>query len=218
MKFRARAWLPLLLCAAACSSGPPRRIYVLTPPTDSVHTTMTPSSTGDPMAPNQRLEVRGILVPDYLDSTDILMRIGSDQVKASATGRWAERLSLGVTRALRADLAVRMPQYSIVQDGSSNPQRRLLITITALDLWQNGRCVLAANWSIVDQDSAIPVTSGSSTFDSQEAGGTTAVTDESRVEAVARTLGKLSDSIVRDAHASFERTNLRSDANPLPAD
>jgi uncharacterized lipoprotein YmbA len=164
----------------------------------------------DPAAPNtmtpkQRLEVRRILVPDYLDGTDILMRSGSDEVKASATGRWGERLSVGVTRALRADLAARLPQYSIVQDGSSNPQRQLRITIDALDLWPNGRCVLAANWSFVDQDSTVPVTSGSGTFDSLNAGATATVTDASLVESVARTLGKLADSIVGDAEARPER-------------
>jgi uncharacterized lipoprotein YmbA len=146
------------------------------------------------MAPTPRLDVRRILIPDYLDGTDILMRSGSDEVKASATARWGERLSLGLTHALRADLSARMPRYSIVLDGSS-AQWQLRITINALDLWQNGRCVLAANWSIVDQESSLPVTSGSGTFDSLNAGGTTTVTDASLVEAVARTLAKLADSI-----------------------
>jgi uncharacterized lipoprotein YmbA len=191
--------LPVLLCAAACSSGPPRRIYLLTPPVNpTAPITNTPSSAGDPMPPKQRLEVRRILVPDYLDSTDILMRSGSDEVKVSATGRWGERLSLGLTHAVAADLAARMPQDSIVLDASSNPQRQLRITITALDLWQNGRCVLAANWSIVDQDSSIPVNSGSGTFDNLSASGATTVTDASLVEAVTRTLGNLTDRIAPD--------------------
>jgi uncharacterized lipoprotein YmbA len=199
----------MLLCVAACSSGAPRRIYLLTPPIDPTATTRTrPSPAGDPMAPKQRLEVRRILVPDYLDSTDILMRSGSDEVKASATGRWGERLSLSLTRALGADLAARMPQYSIVQDGSRNAQRQLRITVDALDLWPSGRCVLTANWSIVDQDSALPVTSGSGTFDGLIAGGTTTGTDVSLVEAVARTLGKLADSIIADIEASPARADL----------
>jgi len=218
--------LPLLLCLAACSSGPPRRTYLLTPPIDTTAPTATPrpagdptaptttsSPAGDPIAPTQRLEVRRILVPDYLDSTDILTRSGGDEVKASATGRWGERLSLGLTHALAADLASRMPQYSIVQDGSSNPERQLRITVTALDLWQNGRCVLAANWSIVDQDSRVPVTSGSGTFDSLNAGATTSVADTGLVEAVARTLGKLADGIVSEAQASPERADLRGSSN-----
>jgi uncharacterized lipoprotein YmbA len=178
---------------------------------------MTPSTAGDPSAPTQRLEVRRILVPDYLDSSDILMRSGNDEVQISATGRWGERLSLGLTHALSADLAARMPQYSIVQDGSSNPSRQLRVTITALDLWPNGHCVLAANWSIVDQDSSLAVTSGSGTFDHLNAGGTTTVTDASLVEAVARTLGKLADSIVPDAEVGMKRAGLRDGPHMLTA-
>jgi uncharacterized lipoprotein YmbA len=215
---RAGLWLPLLLCAAACSSGPPRRIYLLTPPIDPTAPTTTPSPTGGPAAPKQLLEVRRVLVPDYLDNADILMRLGSDEVKASSSGRWGERLSLGVTHAIGTDLAARLPQYSIVQDGSSNSQRQLRITITALDLWQNGRCELSANWSIVDQDSKVPVTSGSGMFDSPSAGGATNATDASLVEAVARALGKLADSIVPDAQTSPERADLRGGPTMLTAD
>jgi len=207
----------LLLCAAACSSGPLRRIYLLTPP-PAAPTTATPSPAGESNESNQRLELRRILVPDYLDTTDILLRSGSGEVKASATGRWGERLSLGVTRALRADLVARMPQYSIVQDGSSNPQRQLRITVTALDLWQNGGCVVAANWSIVDQDVSIAAVSGSGKFDSLSGGGTPTVTDSDLVEAVARTLGKLADRIVRDATAIPEHAELRGDSKQLAAD
>jgi uncharacterized lipoprotein YmbA len=202
MTLRARLWLPLLLCAAACSSVPPRRTYLLTPPIDPTAPATMAWLAADPTAPKQRLEVRRVLVPDYLDNTDILTRSGSDEVKASASGRWGERLSLGVTHALGADLAARVPQYSIVQDGSSNPQRQLRITVTALDLWQNGRCVLAANWSIVDQDSPVAVISDSGTFDSLNARGTATVTDANLVEAVTRTLGKLADRIVADALAT----------------
>jgi uncharacterized lipoprotein YmbA len=215
---RARLWLPLLLCAVACSSGPPRRIYLLTPPINPAAPTTTPSPAGGPAAPKQLLEVRRVLVPDYLDNADILMRLGSDEVKASSSGRWGERLSLGLTHAIGVDLAARLPQYSIVQDGSSNPQRQLRITITALDLWQNGRCVLSANWSIVDQDSSIPVTSGSGMFDSPSAGGATNATDASLVEAVARALGKLADSIVPDAEGSPGRADLRGGSKMLTAD
>jgi uncharacterized lipoprotein YmbA len=216
---RAGVCLPLLLCAVACSSTPPRRIYLLTPPTEpTAPTTKTPSPTGDPAAPKELLEVRRVLVPDYLDNADILMRLGSNEVKASSSGRWGERLSLGLTHALGADLAARLPQYSIVQDGSTNPRRQLRITITALDLWQNGRCVLSANWSIVDQDSRIPVTAGTGTFDSPSAGGATTVTDASLVEAAGRTLGKLADSIVSDAQASPGRAELNGGSKISTAD
>jgi uncharacterized lipoprotein YmbA len=164
------------------------------------------------------LEVRRIVVPDFLDSTDILMRAGSHEVKASASGRWGERLSLGLTLALSADLVARMPQYSIVQDGAGSASRQLRITINSLDLWESGSCVLTADWSIVDRDSSIPVKSGSGTFNILNAGGTNTVTDQSLVEAVAGTLGKLADSIVPDVRARPGRADLSGGLKPLTAD
>jgi uncharacterized lipoprotein YmbA len=192
-----------VLCGAACSSGAPRRIYVLTPPIEPAART-TPAPADDSVAPKQLLELRRILIPDYLDSTDILTRRGNDEVKASTTGRWGERLSQGLTHAMAADLAARMPQVGIVQDGSSGARQQLRITINALDLWPDGRCVLAASWSIVDQDNAIPVTNGSGTFDSLDEGGTAAVSDANQVDAVTRTIGKLADRIVPDALADAQ--------------
>jgi len=164
-------------------------------------TTATPARAGDSRGPQPRLEVRRILVPDYLDSTDILLRSGRDEVKASVTARWGERLSLGLTDAVGADLAARMPQYAIVKDASSKPQQQLLITVTALDLWPSGRCVLAASWSIVDEDDLMPASFGSGTFDSLNADGTMTATDASLVESVARTIGKLADRVAKLAAA-----------------
>jgi uncharacterized lipoprotein YmbA len=192
---------------------------LLTPPIDpTAPIQTTPSPSGDPAAPKQLLEVRRVLVPDYLDNADILMRLGSDEVKASSSARWGERLSLGLTHAIGADLAARLPQYFIVQDGSSNPQRQLRITITALDLWPNGRCVLSAYWSIVDQDSRVAVTSGSGMFVSPSAAGATNATDASLIEAVARALGKLADSIVPDAEGGRVRADLHGDSKVLTAE
>jgi uncharacterized protein len=219
MTLSARSWLPLVLCVAACSSGAPRRTYLLTPP-------ISPPASAT-VTPSQRLEVRRILVPDYLDTTDIVTRSGNDEVKVSSTGRWGERLSQGLTQAVGADLEVRMPKLAIVQDGSSRAQRQLQITITALDLWPDGRCVLAASWSVVDPDSSIPVTTGSGTFATMTAGGTTAVSDANLVDAVARTVGKLADSIVPDIPdvpdvpeiaASPRRTDLPGTSSAPTAD
>jgi hypothetical protein len=162
---------------------------------------MTASPSGGPMARKQRLELRRILIPDYLDSTDILTRSGSDEVKTSATGRWGERLSEGLTHAVGADLAARMPGYSIVRDGSGGAQRQLRITISALDLWPDGRCVLAASWSVVDQDRSTAETTGSGTFDSPATGGAAAGSDANLVDAMARTVGKMADAIASDATA-----------------
>jgi uncharacterized lipoprotein YmbA len=139
--------------------------------------------------------VRGVLVPDYLDTTDILLRDGGSEVKVSATGRWSERLSQGLTRALAADLQTRLPSVPVVLDRSSPAHRQLLINVNALDLWRDGRCALAASWTIVDHDASRLVSTGSGTFYSSPMGSTTEVGDARLVEVISRTLGELADAI-----------------------
>lgn len=154
-----------------------------------------------------RLLVRRVLLPDYLDTTDITLRSGQHEVKASATGRWGERLSEGLTDALAADLAARLPQEDLPQQRP--PQdfaiAQVLVTVEALDLWPDGRCVLAASWSIVDPDYPARVIKGSDTF-TTPAAAARADSDDSddarRVAAVAQSIGRLADSIAASARAA----------------
>ena len=97
------AFFGAAMCAiTACSlSGPPPAEYVLGAMPAATATTL--SQTGLPV-----VEVNRIQLPDYLDTTDILERRGN-QLVPSPTGRWGERLSVGITRALTASLAARLP-------------------------------------------------------------------------------------------------------------
>lgn len=189
MRRYGESWLALLLCMSACSSGPPLRTYILTPPLHPAPLAPTPASS------TERIVVPGVLVPDYLDTTDIVLRDGDNEVKVSATGRWSERLSQGLTRALATDLQIRLPAGTVVLDRSSPAQRQVLINVTTLDLWRDGRCALAASWTIVDHDASRPVSTGSGTFYSAPMGSTTDVGDARLVEAISRTVGELADAI-----------------------
>jgi uncharacterized lipoprotein YmbA len=55
------------------------------------------------------VEVKPVLVPDYLNVSDILVRRGENALAPSPTGRWGERLSVGATRALAMGLVRRLP-------------------------------------------------------------------------------------------------------------
>ncbi len=182
-------WLPLLLCMTACSSAPPLRTFVLTPPL--APTALAPTTA----SPTERIVIRHVLVPDYLDTTDILMRDGTHEVKVDGTGRWDERLSQGLTRALVADLAARLPSDAVLLDTSSPAQEQVLITINSLDLWPDGRCVLAATWTMVDHDAPRAVAGGSGTFDSPAIGSTIDVGDAHLVDAISGNVGKLADQV-----------------------
>jgi len=173
----------------ACSSGPPLHTFVLTPPAAPI------APVPDTASLTERILIRRVIVPDYLDTTDILMRDGTNEVKVNGTGRWDERLSQGLTRALAADLAARLPSDAVVLDTSSPAQQQVLITVNSLDLWPDGRCVLAASWTILDRDAPRAVAGGSGTFDSPASGGTIRVGDAHLVDAISGNVGKLADKI-----------------------
>ncbi len=200
MKRYAGSWWLSLLCMTACSSGPPLRIFVLTPAL--AQTALAPTSA----SPAERIVIRHVLVPDYLDTTDILMREGTNEVKVNATGRWDERLSQGLTRALTADLAARLPSDAVGLDPSSEAQQQVLITVNSLDLWPDGRCVLAASWTIVDHDATRAVGGGSGTFDSPAIGSKIDVGDAHLVEAVSGNVARLADMIARNIRERADRS------------
>jgi uncharacterized lipoprotein YmbA len=178
------------------------RTYVLTPP-------LAPTAPAQPPAsPAERIVVHRVLVPDYLDTSDILLRDGTNEVKASATGHWGERLSQGLTQALAADLAARLPTDAVILDTPSAARRQLLVNVNALDLWPDGRCAIAANWTIIDHDALHVVAGGSGTFDSSPVGS--GVGDARLVDAISRALDKLADAIAVNIRQSDERSALQA--------
>jgi uncharacterized lipoprotein YmbA len=139
-------------------SGRERQIYVLSDAVDA------PPDDKAAMGRTE-LQLERVLVPDYLDTTDILSRVGKHELHASPSGRWGERLSLGIMHALWADLAVRLPQDGVtLARPAERPAREILVTVDAFDVWPNGHCVLAANWRILDTDRTVVLATGSGTF------------------------------------------------------
>jgi uncharacterized lipoprotein YmbA len=141
------------------------------------------------------IELQRILIPDYLDTSDILLRVGAHEIHESATGRFGERLSLGVTHALRSDLAARLPQYTVaLAQFSGRPARQIVVTVDAFDTWPTGRCVLAADWTILDADKKTLLSAGRGTFTSVAPGINPG--DAAIVAAMADSVRQLADRIV----------------------
>ncbi|MGI4745512.1 MAG: PqiC family protein [Janthinobacterium lividum] len=130
------------LALAGCAA-PKLRTYVLTGPVSaaarpSIETVSTTV-----------IEVRPVLLPDHLDSRDILRRVGTNELSASRNGRWGDRLSVGIRQAIAADLQARLPQASVVTTSPIQPDfRRLNLTITSFEPDQAGTLALDASWSI----------------------------------------------------------------------
>ncbi len=110
------------------------------------------------------VELGTVTVPDYLDTTDIVRREAPNQVIASETGQWGERLSLGVTRALATDLAQRLPNIVIDRRRTYGRARRLFVDIDRFEIGEAGRCTLVASWRVTSPGDTGPVTSRRGTF------------------------------------------------------
>ena len=94
----------LTVCPLGCGlSGPPPAEYI-------IGTAPTPASVTTPLTGRPIIEVKPVQLADYLDTRDLLVRSGN-QVVASRSGRWGERLSVGMTRALATSLAVNNPRW-----------------------------------------------------------------------------------------------------------
>jgi uncharacterized lipoprotein YmbA len=139
---------------AGCAATPVPNVYVLSAP--------APTTAGDEKpAGAQVLLLEAVLIPGFLDSTDIQWRIGPHELRTSPTGRWAERLSQAITQALRDDLDARLATANVVLAGSGAAfGRRVRIDVDGFDAWPDGRCVLTAGWSILDRDARSASTAG----------------------------------------------------------
>lgn len=128
----------------ACSSSPPPALYVL-------GSEPAPVAAATEQAGLPVVEVKPVGLPPYLDTTDLLVRHGSGLFVPSASGRWGERLSAGVTRALVVALASQAPRVAVTATPPvERPARQVLVDLDAFEPRIDGEVVLVARWSIVD--------------------------------------------------------------------
>ena len=134
--------------ATSCAS-PPLTLYTLE--------AAPPAAPASPSAGKLKVvEIRRVIVPDFLDNQDIMVRDGSTLARSSR-GRWASRLSLGATHFLTAQLAQSRPDLLITdQPQVEAPDYRVFVTISRLDVKADGTATLEADWLVVPRASGLP--------------------------------------------------------------
>jgi uncharacterized lipoprotein YmbA len=194
MPLRLLALAALISIAAGCLSHREyRHIYSLEGAADT-------SSQAAPVAERPVMQLQRVLIPDYLDTTDILLRVGAHEIHESATGRFGERLSLGVTRALRSDLDSRLPLYTIaLAQSGDRSARQILVNVEAFDVWPTGRCVLVADWIILEAHHRASLSSDHGIFTSAAVGNNAG--DSAIVTAMADAVQQLAGRIASSAEA-----------------
>lgn len=181
-----------MLLVGGCASSTPTQVYVLGYPEDP-----TPAK----IAPADRpiVLLLPVSVPDYLDTTDILTRSGQNQVTASPTGRWAERLSVGMTRALAAALTTRLPDVEIIYNQSVvPPTQQILVDVEAFEIRPDRKCLLTARWTLSSGDGNQVLRSERDNFIQQA----TDTSDAAVAAAISRTIDQLADKIASQAQSS----------------
>ena len=135
----------VVLLLTGCGTGGPRPVtYVIGPPLVATRST-------EPLIGRPVVELKHVLVPDYLDGSDLMVRRSDNVVSPSLTGRWGERLSVGVTRALAQDLQQRLPGVVVTRTAPlDRPALQILAEIEAFEPRPDGSVVLVARWRLVD--------------------------------------------------------------------
>ncbi len=169
-----------------CSSGPAPRIYVLSTPA-------TPIGAVQPESGRPILELKPVSLPDDLDTSDLLIRNGRNELTVSATARWGERLSIGTTHALAAALVSRMPGMTIVTTPVyRQPAGSIRVEIEAFDMLPDGRCILIARWVVEGPDRRAPAISERGSVTTRVKDG---LSDAAIVAAMGEAIDKLADHI-----------------------
>jgi uncharacterized lipoprotein YmbA len=183
-----RGWLGLVaLCwvlALAGCAAPALVLYTLAP--------AAPETPDTPLGRKPTvIAVSRVTLPDSLDTEDITFRDGNI-LRRSHSGRWASRLSLGITDRLTDRLATRWPQALVTaRPLSETPTDRILVNISRLDVNDTGVAVLEADWMIVPADAHKPVMRNRARFTLQGA----VQTDQDIVNLMGDLVDKLADAI-----------------------
>jgi uncharacterized protein len=150
-----------LLLLSGCFSSPPPNLYLLSSlPAAEAKQAAAAAPGREIGAGSSRPGLAGTpvigvvaTVPPYLDRRDIVMRTGANQVKAMDNDRWAEDLSVSVTRTIADDLGVLLPAADVVMLPSYLGQTidyEVRVDLTKFDIESDGTTTIAGRWSIAD--------------------------------------------------------------------
>ncbi len=176
----------LLLCS--CGTFPLPKVYVL-----GDEGQPTPGVKYEAGLPH--LDLKTVTVPDYLDTTDLTRRSLTNEVMTSTTGRWGERVSIGITRALAVDLARRLPNVVIESRGAYEPARRLLVDVERFEISETGLCTLTARWRIITRDNKVASTSEEGTFIVTATSSTDAAVSSAMTSAIDQLAGRIAVTV-----------------------
>ena len=142
-----------------------------------------------------------VIMPGYLDRTQIVTRSGPDRVKLATFHRWAEPLESGIARILADEIGARVPTDRIVMFPwpgivARAIQYQVVVTVDRFDGSLDGNVTLDTRWRILGKNGDELAFSRSTITETVAGSGY-----DSMVAAMSRTLVALSQEIASEIRA-----------------
>lgn len=141
-------WLlgPLLVCSGCLGGSPPVRYFLLTP--------MAPMPLSTQAAPDKPLiVVEPVVLPPYLDRTQIVTRRAANHLNLSQTELWGDHLRENISRVLLENLSVLLGTDRIFSPTSLSrdaPAFRIIAQISQFEQGADGIIVLKSRWRLIN--------------------------------------------------------------------
>jgi uncharacterized lipoprotein YmbA len=146
---------------AGCAVSDPTQFYTLgqgaasSPATESVERTSASTSPSHVATSGAvGIGVGPVLLPSYLDRSQIVIRTGADRVELSMFHRWAEPLADGIARTLAEEIGARVPTDRIVAFPWRGVvarviQYQVVVAVLRFDGRPDGDVTLDTRWRIL---------------------------------------------------------------------
>lgn len=175
-----------LLLLAACGKTVQPKYYLLTPVSGNI---------AGSVQKQLLISVGPVILPKYLDRSQIVTRRSGSELHLADGVRWAEPLQDNFSEVLAEDLRRRLQQARVTTfpaQHAANADYRVTVNVTRFDIDVRGNAVLTADWSIHDGNRASVIISKRTSY---QANTSPASAYAEFVNALSDTVGQLGDDI-----------------------
>jgi len=153
--------LAALMVLVGCSVTDPTQYYSLGQTVPNSSTVRTLESSGRAPAPRSKpsetavgIGIGPVIIPGYLDRTQIVTRTTADHVHLATFHRWAEPLENGIARILGEEIGARIPTERIVMFPwrgliGQSLQYQVVLAVVRFDGHLDGDVTLDTRWRIL---------------------------------------------------------------------
>jgi uncharacterized lipoprotein YmbA len=138
----------LVILAGCAGTSPPSNFYVLSALPES-----KAGRQSDGGESKIALGIGPVILPEYLDRSQIITRTGPNALKLAAFDRWAEPLKSGFPRILLENLATLLNTDQVVLypwRKSVSVEYQVMVDVVRFDAENGGNAVLIARWTLLE--------------------------------------------------------------------